>query len=173
MYTLEHTTFIIPFKADSDFRLRNLNITVNYILKNFARASIIVGEEDYAPRVHSLFANMSMSRVRYLFNMQSTPFFYRTKLLNKMLKMVETPVVCNYDCDVLLQTEQYVMAEEEITSGEHDFVYPYDQMYDTGDIPQGKDIIEAASIDADISKYRGYKSNNPMCHFRFSGGQKI
>jgi len=170
MSTLEDTTFIIPFKLDCQERLRNLGITVNYILKNFVRASIIVGEEDCSPKVHNLFAHISMSRVRYLFNAQTTPFFYRTKLLNKMLRMVETPIVSNYDCDILLQTEQYVRAEQYITSGKYDFVYPYENMYDTEFIPQGKDIIEAASKEYDISKYRGCRSKQPMTPTRFSVG---
>ena len=46
------------------------------------------------------------------------------KILNEMIDMVDTPVVVNYDCDVLLKPKTCLKSVEMTLSG-HDIVYPY------------------------------------------------
>ena len=40
------TTFIIPVRIDSNDRLRNLSITLNYLKNNFTDSVIMVTESD-------------------------------------------------------------------------------------------------------------------------------
>ena len=51
--------------------------------------------------------------------------FYRTKYLNHMLKRVKTPIVINYDSDVLFDPQNLVRACDNIRSGDWDLVYPF------------------------------------------------
>ena len=61
----------------------------------------------------------------HVFEKNDDQFFHRTRLLNDMVMMTKTPVVVNYDCDILLPLESYQKCEEMILDGECDMVYPY------------------------------------------------
>jgi predicted glycosyltransferase involved in capsule biosynthesis len=50
--------------------------------------------------------------------------FHRTQYLNMMLSEVKTPVVVNYDIDILLDPSVYLKCQNMILGG-HDLVYPY------------------------------------------------
>jgi len=52
--------------------------------------------------------------------------FHRTKFLNTMAKVANTPIVINYDCDILTPPLQLYLAVEMLRRGEADMVYPYD-----------------------------------------------
>jgi predicted glycosyltransferase involved in capsule biosynthesis len=43
-----------------------------------------------------------------------------------MLDIVETPVVVNYDIDVILDPENYLECQNQILSGESEVIYPYE-----------------------------------------------
>lgn len=129
MRTLTDTTFIIPIRIESTDRMRNAITSLCYLLDNFD-TTVIVKEGD----AQSVFSDHVLPQVKeftdtsnlvHIFEETTTPEFHRTRYLNEMTKMSETPVVVNYDCDIILPIESYVQAEAAITKGDSDVVYPY------------------------------------------------
>jgi len=114
-YDLKDVTFCIPIRLDSGDRSENLRISREYLLNNFD-TTVLVGEQ--APK-----------QIDYsiLFEFKED-FFYKTKLLNELYKLAQTPIVVSYDCDVILPVEQLIEAANKIRNG-FDFVYPYDSHF--------------------------------------------
>ena len=126
---LTDTTFIIPLRVESPDRYRNVITTICYLLNNF-ETNIIVKEgdtqsvflKDVLPQLENF---VDTSKLKHVFEDTSSSEFHRTRYLNEMLEMVETPVVVNYDCDIILPVDHYVQAQEMLLSGKADVVYPY------------------------------------------------
>lgn len=112
---MKDVTFCIPVRLDSYERSENLRVSREYILDNFD-TTVLVGEQ--APR------QIDYS-ILYEF---PEGFFYKTKLLNELYKLSQTPIIVSYDCDVIIPVEQLVAAANQIKNG-YDFVYPYDSNF--------------------------------------------
>lgn len=111
---LSDVTFIIPVHYDHEDRKENLDLILKNLKDNYD-CKIIVGEQGsvkftYVDCVHVAF---------------DYPHFHRTKMLNVMSSLAGTPIVINYDADVLIPPLQIIEAVNRIRSGV-DFVYPYD-----------------------------------------------
>lgn len=130
MTKLSDATFIIPLRIDSADRVRNIITTVGFLLETFD-AKVIIKEVDSQP----LFAEYALPQITeymegkignltHVFEKSDDPVFYRMQIINEMLAMVNTDIVFNYDCDVLLQVETYEKAAKMIRDG-YDIVYPY------------------------------------------------
>ena len=129
---LKDTTFILPVKIESEDRLRNVITVCCFLLENFDTKVILkevdaesVFQKDALPQI-SEYVEDAIENLTHVHEVpdQDDPVFYRMRYLNEMLDMVETPVVANYDCDVLLPVDTYVQAQKMCT-GEYDLVYPY------------------------------------------------
>ena len=120
MIDLSNTTFIIPIKIDSKDRLRNYNIIIEYLTKEFD-TNIMVCESDQVSHEELL---KITDNIKYFFVKNDTHIFHRTHILNYMTKMCETDIVCNYDTDVLFPVKQYTDALELIKKG-NTIVFPY------------------------------------------------
>tara|TARA_R110000765_G_scaffold243832_2_gene346156 strand:+ start:5189 stop:5965 length:777 start_codon:yes stop_codon:yes gene_type:complete len=130
MKDLKNTTFIIPVKLDTEDRIHNLNSCISY-LTHHLDTNIIIWEEDDTPKVTEKLRPELLEKCKVIFNKQPKDFFHRTRILNEMVKIVETPVVVNYDCDVLLEPDNYEIAQMTIMDDKFDVCYPYDgKMYD-------------------------------------------
>jgi len=132
-HNLTETTFIIPIRIESADRMRNAITSIIFLLENFD-TNVIVKEGDtepvfarkVLPQIMEYFGEEFESlNLKVLFEKTSAPEFHRTRYLNEMLQMVDTPVVVNYDCDIILPIETYIASQESITRGECDVVYPY------------------------------------------------
>jgi len=173
---LTNTTFIIPLRIESDDRLRNVIVSSIYLLDN-TDCKIIVKESDKT----SVFAKKALpqiqecvddkaDRLTHIFEESDKEYFHRTRLLNDMVMMTTTDVVVNYDCDILLPLESYTTAEEKITSGEFDVVYPYGdgnwqyQIFATDEL-----VSEFINEDYDLSvlmkRSRVYDAKYGFCQF--------
>lgn len=119
MIDLKDVTFIIPILIDSDDRINNYNIVIDYLLKNFD-TNIIVCESDKESHEEIL----KKDGVEYMF-VKNEGLFHRTKLLNIMTKKAKTNIIVNYDIDVIFNIRQYVEARDAIKSGDFDICYPY------------------------------------------------
>jgi SAM-dependent methyltransferase len=114
---LKDCTFTIPVFHDHRDRDQNLSMTVCMLQRDF-ETNIIIGEQGGS---------------RYAFykqwcryhNFSELNVFHRTKMLNEMAVMAETPIVVNWDADVIVPPLQLWYAAERIKSGD-DMVYPYD-----------------------------------------------
>jgi len=119
MIDLKDVTFIIPILIDSEDRINNYNIVIDYLLKNFD-TNIIVCESDNESHEDIL----KRDGIEYIF-VKNEGLFHRTRLLNIMTKMAKTNIVVNYDIDVVFKPQQYVEARDAIKSGDYDVCYPY------------------------------------------------
>lgn len=144
-----NTTFIIPIRLESPDRARNIIASVRYLLKN-TKSQIIIKEVDVSQKIPDLLkAEIYDERVTYLFETYRG-IFHRTKYLNDMLELVTTPVVCNYDADVILPPSSYSESERLILENTADVVYPYPdditgqiQLFFTGKNEESKFIEES------------------------------
>jgi hypothetical protein len=116
---LSDTTFTIPVRIDHPDRLRNLTIVVNY-LKHHFRTNIIIGESDKEPKLKNIFPNCG-----YIFYEDESELFHRTKILNDLARASTTPVIANYDADILADPTKIEEAVNLIRMREADMVYPY------------------------------------------------
>lgn len=123
-WDLTKTTFIIPLRIESVDRMRNITTTLVYLLRNFD-TQIIIKEHDVesiflksvVPMLDEALPPEKMEKIHHIFEESDDKVFHRTRLINDMLMLVETPVVCNYDCDVLLPMNNYILAQNAILTG--------------------------------------------------------
>jgi hypothetical protein len=125
-YDLTNTTFIIPIFIESADREKNARITLSYLDK-YLNTNIILYEFDVQSKVEKILSEISpTNKINHIFfENKDNKLFHRTKFLNEMLAMVKTPVVVNYDIDVLLTPRAYLQSQYRVLLGK-DLVYPYD-----------------------------------------------
>ena len=129
---LSNTTFIVPLKIESFDRLRNVIVSSIYLLDN-TECNLIIQEVDEQstfaekalPQIKDCVGEDKIKRLKHIFEKSTDSVFHRTRILNDMVMMTTTPVVVNYDCDILLPLESYQTCEDWIVSGKYDMVYPY------------------------------------------------
>lgn len=117
---LTDVTFTIPVKFDHQHRIENLELTVQFLQKHFD-TNIMVMEMDNTPHFQG-FAN----RVDYVFEQNPSNKFERTRMLNKMAIRSKTPIIANWDADVLIDPDQILKAVQAIREKKAVGVYPYD-----------------------------------------------
>lgn len=126
---LTNCTFMIPIRLESNDRLRNIITLMCYILSNFD-TNVIIKEVDS----ESIFSQYALPQIEeflgcepninHIFEKSHDNLFHRMKCINEMIKLSNTDVVVNYDCDVLLPVSSYEKSVNLILSGA-DVVYPY------------------------------------------------
>lgn len=125
-------TFLIPLKLDSYDRVRNIITVMVYLLTNY-QAKVLVKEVDTQQRFEELILtelkkriqDKDLNRLQYFYETPKKEYFHKTKILNDLLQISTTTVVCNYDTDVILPITSVNKSYELIMSGESDAVYPY------------------------------------------------
>ena len=123
-FNLARCTFIIPLRIETADRMRNIITTLIYLTRNFA-CRIIVKEvdkesvylRDVQPLLEQALEPEMMNCITHIFEESDEFTFHRTKILNDMLWMVKTPVVCNYDSDIILPVDSYINATNMILKG--------------------------------------------------------
>lgn len=123
-FDLTKTTFIIPLRIETDDRMRNIITTLIYLTRNFD-TKIIVKEvdkesvylRDVKPLLEQALEPEMLACIHHIFEQSDEFTFHRTKILNDMLWMVDTPVVANYDSDIILPLESYINATNMIAKG--------------------------------------------------------
>lgn len=124
MIELQHTTFIIPIKIEHTSRYENAQITLRYINKHLnTNVYILEVSEDAKSKIDFLSELNNLNIKHWVGVCDGT--FHRTKYLNQMLNEVKTPVVANYDIDVLFEPLTYYKCQERIRSGKADVLYPF------------------------------------------------
>lgn len=143
MIDLKNTTFIIPVCVESQDRMRNLCFVLSYLTRNF-NTNIMINESDSYSKVPNILNSFfpTQKGIDYMFTKTEDKIFHRTKLLNEMLIKVKTPVVSNYDCDVLLPINSYVEATINCQT-DYDLIYPFS----FGDEAQVRVLLQKESYD--------------------------
>jgi len=123
-WDISDCTFIIPLRIESRDRMRNIITTLIYLLRNF-KTNVIVKEVDkesifkqsVQPALEAALEDFQLEGLTHIFEQSDEYTFHRTKIINDMLWMVETPYVANYDCDILLPKTSYAYAINLIKNG--------------------------------------------------------
>ena len=140
-WDLSECTFIMPLRIESADRMRNVITTIIYLLRNFDTKVIVkevdvesIFEQSVQPALEEALEDFQLEGLTHIFEQSDDYTFHRTKIINDMLWMVDTPVVANYDCDILLPKTSYPYAVNMILNG-HELedgtkyypkcVYPY------------------------------------------------
>jgi len=132
MNDLSNATFIMPLRIESQDRLRNIVLSLGYLLNTF-KTNVIIQEVDTdskfqqyaAPELEKLIPDLSP--ITLIFEKSDDPVFHRTRILNDMLLESQTDVVVNYDTDVIFPESSYLQAYDMILNQGYDLVYPYGQ----------------------------------------------
>jgi len=158
-HDLKDTTFILPVKIESEDRLRNVITVCCFLLENFDTNVILkevdaesVFQKEALPQI-SEYVEDAIENLTHVHEIPDPddPVFYRMRYLNEMLDMVETEVVANYDCDVLMPITTYLQAQR-LCKDELDLVYPYGQgMWQKKIYADDPMVSEFLSNDCDFS----------------------
>ncbi|MFA9221310.1 MAG: methyltransferase domain-containing protein, partial [Sediminibacterium sp.] len=116
-YDAKDVTFTIPVSFDHNDRKQNLELSCCMIQKMF-ETNIFIGEQG-----GESFSYMNQWTNYFHFDEKE---FHRTKMLNDMALAAKTPIVVNWDADMICPDTQLVMAMETLRRNESDMVYPYD-----------------------------------------------
>lgn len=156
---LKDTTFIIPIRIDSSDRLRNLFLSVSYLLHNFD-TNIIIKESDSISLVERYLPFLLNNKsIKYIYEKNDQPHFHRTRILNDMILESNTKVVVNYDADIILPIDSYFKAKLLIDFGT-DLVYPFKH----GEFSEKKVLFEQSDKNylldtSDLLKHEFYTNN--------------
>lgn len=128
---LKEVTFIIPLRIETDDRMRNIITTLIYLLRSFD-TNIIVKEFDSAstfeqsvlPQLQQALTEDQLKNLVHVFEKTDEYVFHRTRLLNDMTMMATTPIVVNYDSDIILPKHVYKQAVDLIMCGYFDPEFP-------------------------------------------------
>ena len=118
---LSQATFIIPIRIESPDRMRNVITTTAFLLENF-KTNIIIKEVDKEsvfkkealPIIEDIIDVNIWENFNFIFEQSDEPLFHRQRVLNEMIHVTETPIVVNYDCDVILPKKSYEIAYKSI-----------------------------------------------------------
>ena len=131
-FDLSQATFIIPIRIESSDRLRNVITTTAFLIENFDTNIIIkevdkesVFQKEALPILEEILQDDLWVNLNHLFESSDQPLFHRQRVLNEMIDITETPIVVNYDCDVILPMDSYTLAYKGLMDGVYDVVYPY------------------------------------------------
>tara|TARA_Y100000593_G_scaffold36252_1_gene70614 strand:+ start:269 stop:1096 length:828 start_codon:yes stop_codon:yes gene_type:complete len=132
-HDLSQATFIIPVRIESLDRLRNVITTTAFLIENF-NTNIILKEVDkksvfeakVLPVLNDILdKDVVFTNFNYIFEKNHDSLFHRQRILNEMVMEADTNIVVNYDCDVILPMDSYLLAYDMIINGKSDVVYPY------------------------------------------------
>lgn len=125
MLDLTRTTFIVPIKIEHPDRYRNARNVLGFLNANM-RTNVFIYEASHDGNSRLDFLDDLQNLKIKIWNIVEESAFHRTKYLNIMLDNVETPVVVNYDIDVILDPLNYKECEDIITSGASSVIFPYE-----------------------------------------------
>jgi len=98
-YDLRQATFLLAVTCDTLERVRNLKVVLRFLRTSFD-AGVHVLEAGPAPVFRDHIAE-HLPHIRYDFLPDDSPFFYKTRLLNRLLAACDTDVAVVYDADIL------------------------------------------------------------------------
>ena len=124
MIDLTETTLIIPLFIESQDRFNNAVSVLGFLNHHF-KTNVIIHEIINGKSKLPNLVNYNNLNITYMYESYNQGIYHRTRQLNEMLDVVQTPVVVNYDIDVLLPVETYSQSQNLILDGVHDVVYPY------------------------------------------------
>ncbi len=127
---LEDVTFVIPVRIDTLERLENLQATTNYILSH-CDTNILIVESD--KRDSGFLRKLLHPSIQLFFEKDEMEIFHRTRYINAMVQITDTPYLAVWDADVIVQPIQLDIAAKSLRNAETDIIIPYTgRFFDTG-----------------------------------------
>ncbi|MBK3734519.1 tetratricopeptide repeat protein [Azospirillum brasilense] len=126
---LRDVTILVPFRADSEDRKRNLRWIVSFLLKH-TDTTVLIGEDKAGPSdVADALGPELAARCRHLhLTGNDTPFTHKAHLLNRMVEAAETPIVALHDTDIVVDPVQYALARDAVRGGAA-MAFPYNGLF--------------------------------------------
>lgn len=122
--SLRDATFLIPLRIETDDRMRNIITSLIYLLRNFDTTVIVkeydsvsTFEQSVLPQLQQALTENQLKNLVHVFEQTEEYVFHRTRLINDMVMMAETPIVVNYDSDIILPKHVYTQAVSLILNG--------------------------------------------------------
>jgi predicted glycosyltransferase involved in capsule biosynthesis len=134
MIDLSDCTFTIPVRIESQDRMKNLALVLNYLHAN-VKTTVIIGEMDSKSLVKTIWQPHWSSFCQHMYVQDLQPIFHKTRCLNMMAKATKTPIIVSHDSDVLMYPEYYKSARDVIAANQLDFCYPFNDALQN--IPRG------------------------------------
>ena len=108
-------TYILPTRIESEDRLKNIITSVSYLLKNFPEAKVIVKEVSERatfkfralPEIRKI---ANTDNLKYVFEESNDPLFHKTRILNDLIMLAKTSVICSHDVDVVYPVSSHQSA---------------------------------------------------------------
>lgn len=127
---MKDLTYILPTRIESEDRLKNIITSVSYLLKNFPEAKVIVKEVSERatfkfralPEIRKI---ASTNNLKYVFEESNDPLFHKTRILNDLIMLTKTSVICSHDVDVVYPVSSHQSAYKLIKDNQFDVIYPY------------------------------------------------
>jgi len=119
---LPDVTFLVPLRIDSTERKENIDTLIKYTFKHF-ETNLIVLEADSAQKY---FPEFNPEGFNYEFVEDTNSVFHRTKWINHLISMAETPYVAIWDTDAVAPPEQIITGVEKLRNKEDIPCFPYD-----------------------------------------------
>lgn len=114
---LRDVTFTIPIFIDHAHRRQNVELSLCMLHRDL-ETNVIVTEQGRQQMAH-------LGRHARYHHFGDMRLFHRTRMLNEMAHMADTPFVVNWDADVFVPPLQLWLGAERLRAGE-DMVYPFD-----------------------------------------------
>lgn len=119
---LSNVTFLVPLRIDSPERMENIQTLINFTFR-YSKTFFIVLEADKECR---FFTENNFKGFSCRFIKDPDSVFHRTKWINKLISLAETPYVGIWDADAISPPEQIIRSVETLRSGEAVMSFPYD-----------------------------------------------
>ena len=116
-------TFNIPLKIESEDRLYNTDLFLEYIM-GICKTNIIIYENDTSSKIQHLLNKYPFIKYKLIPN---DGIFHRTRFLNMMAKESETPFVINCDIDCIVSQQQFDLSAQVLRTNQLDVCNPFDQ----------------------------------------------
>lgn len=140
-------TLLIPIRIDSDDRLENIKMMLEYTLDIFKGIHIILLEADKTKKI----PKELLKNIEYLFVSDYDEIFHRTKYINKLIKISKTKFISIYDSDIIMCKKNMDLTIKYLEEGT-DMIIPY--IRNLIDIPyESKEIFKTNKNVEEFYKY--------------------
>ena len=121
---MKDLTYILPTRIESEDRLKNIITSVTYLLKNFPEAQVIVKEVSERSTfkfraLPEIKKYVSTDNLQYIFEENTESLFHKTRILNDLILMAKTKIICSHDVDVIYPVSSHHQAYQTIDRKAH------------------------------------------------------
>lgn len=148
-------TFTSMVRLDSEDRLENLNVALNFLRFHFPSAKILICEEDGVQKLPSL----ALLEENEYFFVQNEPgkYHHRTRNMNLLAERATSRILVSYDIDAIIPPTQLAQAINEVREARCDVCNPFTILRH---LDQRERERFKGSLDVDgIAEYRSYTAS--------------